>query len=183
MLAIEFACPWWTLHFIWPVLLMDPDWGFIFLFGTILLAKTCYLYYCCCELILSIFWYLSLIMVLVAPVCKAAAVDDLSTGLLCKLVTLVASLCPGTLDVRLVVWQLMLWLDGCLHTTHAMLICLQLWPCGAACGIHLDVYLLVSAGNDQIVLFLSHLQYWCYTCSLLLIAILFEFAKPQSPWT
>ena len=39
-MAIEFACPWWTLHFIWPVLLMDPDWGFIFLFGTILLAKT-----------------------------------------------------------------------------------------------------------------------------------------------
>ena len=49
------------------------------MFGTILLAKTCDLYYYCCELILSIFWYLSLIIVLVAAVCKAAAVDDLST--------------------------------------------------------------------------------------------------------
>ena len=47
-------------------------------------------------------------MILVAAVCKAAAVDDLSTGLLCKLVTLVTGLCPGTLHVRLVVWQLML---------------------------------------------------------------------------
>ena len=78
------------------------------MFGTILLAKTCDLYYCCYELILSIFWYLSLIMVLVAVVCKAAAVDDLSTGLLFKLVTLVTGLCPGTLHVKYMVWQLML---------------------------------------------------------------------------
>ena len=78
------------------------------MFGTILLAKTCGLYYCCCELILSIFWYLSLIMVLVAVVCKAAAVDDLPTGLLFKLVTLVTGLCPGTLHVKYMVWQLML---------------------------------------------------------------------------
>ena len=47
-------------------------------------------------------------MVLVAAVCKAAAVDDLSTGLLFKLVTLVTGLCPGTLHVKYVVWQLML---------------------------------------------------------------------------
>ena len=48
------------------------------------------------------------------------------------LVTLVTGWCPSTLHVKLVVWQLMLCLDGCLHTTHTQFNCLQLWSCGAA---------------------------------------------------
>ena len=56
----------------------------------------------------------------------AAATGDLSTVVAMQACDLVTNLCPGTLHVRLVVWQMMLCLDGGLHTTHAMLICLQL---------------------------------------------------------
>ena len=58
--------------------------------------------------------------------CVAAATCDLSTAVAMQACDLVTDLCPGTLHVKLVVWQLMLHLDGGLHFTHAMSICLQL---------------------------------------------------------
>ena len=45
---------------------------------------------------------------MVAAVCKAAAVVDLFTGLIFKLVTLVTGLCHVTHHVQYKVWQLML---------------------------------------------------------------------------
>ena len=143
---------------------MDPDWGLLFLFGIILLAKngelsTVAVNWFCLYFGTWIWYWLWLLL------CARLRL------LLIYLLVCYSNLWPWSLVCVLVLIMCNIWygswccLDDGLHAIHAMLIRLQLWPCGAACGVHIDVYLWFSAVSFQMVLFLSSLQYWCYTCS------------------
>ena len=192
MLAIYFTCPWWTLYFILHVLLMDPDWGFIFGLALFCWLKLWAIYFCCCELMLSTLilvlgkWTLFMLR------CVAAATlwsCDLGTWLWPD---------AGCVGCILVIrWLLMQkwWLCIlCPYRVdmHAAMILLS------CCGIHLmsiycfqldmirfGVYLLFwtcARSNWSIpILFALLLLYLLNFCCLLLF--LFEFAKPQSKWT